>query len=87
MPQVDEERAPDRGKILYTRDLKSEIPLENTIEHPLEIYSKIYWGSDNHLENTPEKWKTDETPQVDDETAPISLSLSFKSESADQFSM
>ena len=40
-----------RGKILHTRNHKSEIPLENATEHPLDISSKIHRESDNPLEH------------------------------------
>ena len=44
-----------RGKILHTRNHKSEIPLENATEHPLAISRKIHWGSDTPLENATDK--------------------------------
>ena len=47
-----------RGKILNTRTRKSENPLENTIDHPLEVSSEINWESDNILENTADNWRS-----------------------------
>ena len=41
-----------RGKILHTRNHKSDNSFENTTDNPLDNSSEIHGGSDNPLENT-----------------------------------
>ena len=42
-------------RMLHARTRRSEIPLESLSECPLNISSKILWGSDNPFEHTTER--------------------------------